>query len=72
MDKRVGELEVLVERGKCCGYGICAEICAEVYKLDDQGFVYVEGPVPAGLAELAREGAAQCPEEALSVRPLGS
>ncbi|WP_376715244.1 ferredoxin [Janibacter limosus] len=22
---------------KCCGYGICAEICPSVFKLDDRG-----------------------------------
>jgi ferredoxin len=61
------EFEVVVDKAKCCGYGICAEICSDVYKLDAQGFVYIDGPVPARLADAAREGAEACPEEALTV-----
>jgi len=61
------ELEVAVDKARCCGYGICAEICPDVYKLDAQGFVYIDGPVPATLADAAREGAEACPEEALTV-----
>ena len=42
-------MRVEIEREKCCGYGICAEICPSVYKLDDQGFVYIDSDlVPAG------------------------
>src|SRR6266702_3974756 len=62
------EFEVVVDKARCCGYGICAEVCPDVYKLDEHGFVYIEGPVPARLAGAAREGAGACPEEALTVR----
>jgi ferredoxin len=62
-------LKVKVNRPKCCGYGICAEICPEVYKLDDGGFAYVEGDgvVPEGQRELALEGLEACPEEAIFI-----
>ncbi|MCW2693502.1 MAG: ferredoxin [Mycobacterium sp.] len=61
-------VSVSVDREKCCGYGICAEICPQIYKLDDQGFVYLEGSdVPAELAESAAEGADACPESAIAL-----
>lgn len=61
-------MTVKIEREKCCGYGICAEICPSVYKLDAQGFVYVDSDlVPAGDEEAAQEGAEACPEAALVV-----
>jgi ferredoxin len=61
-------MRVEIEREKCCGYGICAEICPSVYKLDDQGFVYIDSDlVPAGDEEAAEEGADACPEAALAV-----
>jgi ferredoxin len=63
-----GGLEVVVDRARCRGYGICAEICSEVFKLDAQGFAYAAGPVPAGLGDAAREAAESCPEEALAIR----
>jgi ferredoxin len=61
-------LTVVVDRVKCCGYSICAEICPQVYKLDDNGFAYVDDEnVPPELAESAREGADACPELAITV-----
>nr|WP_257909561.1 ferredoxin [Janibacter limosus] len=29
--------KVTLDMEKCCGYGICAEICPSVFKLDDRG-----------------------------------
>lgn len=62
------QLKVVINKPACCGYGVCAEICPEVYKLDENGFVYVESAiVPKELEEKAREGADACPQFALSV-----
>jgi len=63
-----GRLRVVVDKAACCGYGICSEICPEVYKLNELGIVYVDDPiVPVGLEEKATEGAAACPQSALTV-----
>lgn len=62
------ELKVVINKPACCGYGVCAEICPEVYKLDEDGFVYVENEiVPKELEDRAREGADACPQSALSI-----
>ncbi len=65
---------VIADRSKCCGYGLCAAICPEVYKLDADGLVYLDSEfVPAGSEEAAIEGAAACPAEALIVEaPTGT
>lgn len=60
-------LVVEIDRKKCCGYGVCAEMCPDVYKLDEQGFAYVEGPVAAGLEDEAIEAGEACPEEAVVI-----
>ncbi|MDB5702482.1 MAG: ferredoxin [Sphingomonadales bacterium] len=63
-----GKLKVVIDKPACCGYGLCAEICPEVYKLDANGIVYVENEiVPAGLEERATEAADACPQAALAV-----
>ncbi|TVV77096.1 ferredoxin [Sphingomonas solaris] len=63
-----GKLKVVIDKAACCGYGVCAEICPDMYKLDGNGVVYVEQEfVPDGLEALAREGAEACPQSALSV-----
>ncbi|MBT9475130.1 ferredoxin [Polaromonas sp.] len=61
-------LRVSADRSRCCGYGLCAQLCPQVYKLDADGLVYLETDVvPPELEEEAREGAAACPAEALAV-----
>jgi ferredoxin len=61
-------LYVKVLDAKCCGYTTCADVCPEVYKLDDQGFAFVEESlVPEGLEDKAARGAKICPEKAILV-----
>jgi ferredoxin len=63
-------LRVVIDKAACCGYGICAEICPEVFKLDGNGIVYVDDPlVPEALEAKATEGALSCPQSALAVKP---
>jgi ferredoxin len=64
----MGRLKVVIDKPACCGYGLCNEICPEVFKLDKNGIVYVDDPlVPIGLEAKAREGAEACPQSALAV-----
>jgi ferredoxin len=61
-------LKVIVDRQACCGYGVCADICPEVYKLDANSIVYTDDAfAPIGLEDKAREGAEACPQSALAV-----
>lgn len=63
-----GQLKVIINKSACCGYGVCAEICPAVYKLDEHGMVYLDDEiVPAGMEALAREGADACPQSALKI-----
>jgi ferredoxin len=62
------KFKVVINKPACCGYGVCAEICPDVYKLDENGMVYVEDEfVPGGMEELAKEGADACPQSALKL-----
>lgn len=61
-------LRAFAERERCCGYGVCMQLCPEVFKADAGGIVYLENEiVPAALAEQAIEAAASCPAQALRV-----
>lgn len=74
----VGEVEVadmhfkvVIDKAACCGYGVCADICPEIYKLDDNGIVFVDDPlVPPRLADVAREAAEACPQGALAIKAI--
>lgn len=64
-------LRAVVDKPACCGYGLCNEICPEVFKLDINGIVFVdEDLVPEGMEERAREAADACPQAALSVEAV--
>ena len=61
-------LRAVADRERCCGYGICMQLCPEVFKADDSGLVYLDSEiVPAGLEKEATEAAASCPALALRV-----
>ena len=65
------KFRVTADRSRCCGYGLCAQVCPTVYKLDADGLVYLDSDiVPAGLEDEAKEGAAACPAEALAVEAV--
>jgi ferredoxin len=59
---------VEIDRTKCCGYGLCAALCPEVYKLDGDGIIYIESDqIPDDLLEAATEGAEACPAEVIVI-----
>ena len=59
MSLHTTQYQVIADRSRCCGYGLCAAVCPEIYKLDDDGIVYLTiDRVPPELEEGAREGAA--------------
>ncbi len=55
-----------VDRIRCDGYGMCAELLPEMIALDDWGYPILRGgPVPRYLEELARRAVDVCPVLAL-------
>jgi ferredoxin len=61
-------LKAVVEPGSCCGYGVCSEMCPQVFARGDDGLVSIAVEfVPAELEAQAREAAASCPQSALTI-----
>ena len=61
-------MRVRVDRQKCQGHNRCYLTCPEVYKIDEDGYSYLErAEVPIGIEEKARRGAEVCPENAIIV-----
>jgi ferredoxin len=57
---------VEVDRIRCDGHGLCAELLPELIRLDEWGYPIVKGgPVPDHLAELAGRAVNVCPVLAL-------
>ena len=61
-------MKVRVDDERCVGHGRCYELAEEVFSEDERGRCVVRRlDVPAALEALARQGAANCPERAISV-----
>jgi ferredoxin len=58
-----------IDRIKCDGHGLCAELLPELIRLDDCGYpIIAPGPLPADLIPLAQRAVATCPVLALALR----
>ncbi len=61
--------ELAVDRIKCDGRGLCAELLPEVIRLDSWGYpIIAPGPIPEQLMGLARRAVDDCPVLAIALR----
>ena len=63
------KLEMVVDRIRCDGRGLCAELLPEMIRLDDWGYpIIAAGPIPQHLKTHAQKAVASCPVLALALR----
>lgn len=61
--------ELWIDRTRCDGSRLCAELFPERVTLDDWGYpIIAPGPIPQGLLEHARAAVKACPVLALQLR----
>src|SRR4030081_234271 len=61
-------LHLTIDRIKCDGHGLCAELLPELIRLDDWGYpIIAPGPVPQRLVPLAERAVSTCPVLALAL-----
>jgi Ferredoxin len=71
MSAALANLRLDVDRIKCDGHGLCAELLPELIALDDWGYpILRDVAVPAALEGHARRAVADCPVLALRLREL--
>ena len=62
-------IAIAVDRIRCDGRGLCAELVPELIRLDDWGYpIVAPGPVPEHLMAHAQKAVASCPVLALALR----
>ena len=65
------QYELIVDRIRCDGRGLCAELLPELIRLDDWGYPIISpGPVPDHLMPLAERAVEDCPVLALTLRRM--
>jgi ferredoxin len=58
-----------IDRIKCDGHGLCAELLPELIRQDDWGYpIIARGPIPERLATIAQRAVDNCPVLALALR----
>ena len=63
--------ELEVDRIKCDGHGLCAEVLPELIELDDWGYpILRDAAVPVALEDHARRAVVDCPVLALRLREV--
>jgi ferredoxin len=66
-------LTVAVDRIKCDGHGVCADLLPEMIELDDWGYPMVRsGAIPAAALPHARRAVSDCPTLALRLQALAA
>jgi ferredoxin len=64
-----GRQRLVIDRIRCDGHGLCAELLPELVRLDDWGYpIFEPGPIPNHLVELAQKAVGACPVIALGLR----
>lgn len=62
-------MRIAIDRARCAGHARCAAVAPDLYRLDDNGYIAIDGlDVPAGLEALAHRGARACPERIITIR----
>ncbi|MDE3077378.1 MAG: ferredoxin [Chloroflexota bacterium] len=62
-------MKVRVDSSLCDGYGKCARICPEIFRLDEDGYAstHPDAEVAAALKQKVREALGACPTAAVVV-----
>ena len=60
------KFNIEIDRTLCCGYGVCKEICPEIYDLDESGLVILKSEAVTGdSVAAAQEAADACPQSVI-------
>jgi ferredoxin len=61
-------MKIVIDRPNCVGHARCAAVAPDLFVLDAEGYISIEGfDVPEGQEALAQRAARACPERVIKV-----
>ena len=60
-------MKAIIDVEACVGCGLCANMCAEVYQMQDDKAIVVGNSIADDILESAKEAATSCPVEAIKI-----
>jgi len=61
-------MKIRIDTTRCVGNARCWTVAPELYPLDDEGYIALDGfDVPEGQESIARRGARSCPERVIEI-----
>jgi len=60
-------MNAVIDADACVGCGLCANMCAEVYQMQDDKAIVIGDSIADNLVESAKEAATSCPVEAIKI-----
>jgi ferredoxin len=60
-------MKAIIDADACVGCGLCANMCAEVYKMQDDKAIVIGDSIADELLDSAKEAATSCPVEAIKI-----
>lgn len=60
-------MKAIVDAEACVGCGLCANMCEEIYQMEDDKAIVIGNSIPDEMLESAKEAASSCPVEAIKI-----
>jgi ferredoxin len=60
-------MKAVVDAEKCIGCGLCAQVAPDIYEMQGEKAVVIVDEISDDKAENAKNGAEQCPVEAITI-----
>ena len=60
-------MKAIIDAEACVGCGLCANMCEEIYQMEDDKAIVIGNSIPDEMLESAKEAASSCPVEAIKI-----